>query len=87
MKKFRIYHEIHRPHGHEIGTPRTIGLCLTLGKDTDQEATADEYRALMERVSSETVLKAAMLDKLFSAADCRIISHKEFSRKYGEVQP
>ena len=58
----------------------------SVGEDTDPEPTAAEYAELMEQVSVEAVLKAAMLDGLYTAADCRLIPPEEYDQKYGEEQ-
>lgn len=84
MKKYRICFEIEGLAEDEIGNPYPGGLCLTLGEDTDPEATPEEYAELVDHISIEGVLKAAMLDGLYTAADCRLISPEEYNRKYGE---
>ena len=43
MKKYRICFEIEGLAEDEIGNPYPGGLCLTLGEDTDPEATPEEY--------------------------------------------
>ncbi len=84
MKKIRICLEIQGLAEDENGNPCPGGLCLTLGEDIDPEPTAIEYAELMEQVSIEGVLKTAMLDGLYTATDCRLISPDEYDRKYGE---
>lgn len=68
----------------ELNGQKRRGLCLTLGEDTDPEATPEEYAELVDQISIEDVLKAAMLDGLYTPADCRLISPEEYDRKYGE---
>lgn len=85
MKKIRICLEIGGLAEDENGNPCPGGLCVTFGEDTDPEPTAEEYAGLMESVGIEGVLKTAMLDGLYTAADCRLISPEEYDRKYGEV--
>lgn len=84
MKKYRICFEIEGLAEDENGKPYPGGLCLTLGEDTDPEATPEEYAALMECVNISAVLAIAMLDGLYTPADCRLISPEEYDRKYGE---
>lgn len=84
MKKYRICFEIEGLAEDEIGNPYPGGLCLTLGEDTDPEATPEEYAELVDHISIEGVLKVAMLDGLYTPADCRLISLEEYDRKYGE---
>ena len=84
MKKIRIFLEIQGAAEDENGNPICAGLCMTLGEDSDPEPTAAEYAELMEQLSVEAVLKAAMLDGIYAAADCRLISPEEYDRKYGE---
>ena len=84
MKKYRICCEIEGLAEDENGNPCPGGLCLTLGEDTDPEATPEEYAELVDRISIEGVLKAAMLDGLYTPADCRLISPEEYDQKYGE---
>ena len=86
-KKIRICLEIQGLTEDENGNPCPGGLCVTLGEDTDPEPTAEEYAELMEAVSIDAVLKAAMLDGLYTAADCRLIPPEEYDRKYGEDEP
>lgn len=87
MKKIRICLEIQGLAEDENGNPCPGGLFVTLGEDTDPEPTAEEYAELMEAVSIDAVLKAAMLDGLYTAADCRLIPPEEYDRKYGEDEP
>lgn len=84
MKKIRICLEIQGIAEDENGNPCPGGLCLTIGEDSDPELTAAEFAELMGQFSVETVLKAAMLDGIYTAADCRLISPEEYDRKYGE---
>lgn len=85
MKKIRICLEIQGLAEDENGNSCPGGLCVTFGEDTDPEPTAEEYAGLMESVGIEGVLKTAMLDGLYTTADCRLIPPEEYDRKYGEA--
>lgn len=83
-----------RLHRFEADGPDENGFacCPYCGKfiengseDTDPEPTAAEYAELMESVGIEGVLKTAMLDGLYTTADCRLIPPEEYDRKYGEA--
>ena len=84
-KEIRICLEIQGLVEDENGKPCPGGLCVTLVEDTDTEPTAEEYAELMEVVSIDAVLQAAMLYGRYTAADCRLISPEEYDRKYGEA--
>ena len=87
MKEIRICLEIQGLAEDENGNPCPGGLCLTLGEDTDPEPTAAEYAELMEVVSIDAVLQAAMLNGLYTAADCRLIPPEEYDREHGGDEP
>ena len=84
MKKTRICLEIQGLVKDKNGNPYPGGLCLTLGENADPEPTAAEYAELVDQISIEGVLKAAMLDGLYTPADCRLITPEEYDREYGE---
>ena len=49
-----------------------------------EELTGAEYRDFMQQVKIEEVLRLACLDKLYTPADCRLITPEEYDREYGE---
>ena len=81
-KKVRICLERQRLGMDENGKPCPAGICLTLG-DEDGE----EYETFLQQVKIEEVLRLACLDKLYTPADCRLITPDEYDRKYGEDEP
>ncbi len=85
MKRFRICLEIQGLAQDENGAPCPGGVCLTLGDDDAEEITGDEYRQMMEMISVQGVLKAAMLDGIYKSEDCRLITPEEYDLKYGEA--
>ena len=49
--------------------------------------TGAEYETFLQQVKIEEVLRLACLDKLYTPADCRLITPDEYDRKYGEDEP
>ena len=83
-KKIRICLEVQGLGEDECGTPCPAGICLTLGDEDAEELTGAEYRDYMQQVKIEEVLRLACLDKLYTPADCRLITPEEYDREYGE---
>lgn len=83
-KKIRICLEVQGLGEDECGTPCPAGVCLTLGDEDAEELTGAEYRDYMQKVKIEEVLRLACLDKLYTPADCRLITPEEYDREYGE---
>ena len=83
-KKIRICLEVQGLGEDECGTPWPAGICLTLGDEDAEELTGAEYRDCMQQVKIEEVLRLACLDKLYTPADCRLITPEEYDREYGE---
>lgn len=86
-KKVRICLEIQRLGMDENGKPCPAGICLTLGDEDGEEMTGAEYETFLQQVKIEEVLRLACLDKLYTPADCRLITPDEYDRKYGEDEP
>lgn len=86
-KKVRICLEIQRLGMDENGKLCPAGICLALGDEDGEEMTGAEYETFLQQVKIEEVLRLACLDKLYTPADCRLITPDEYDRKYGEDEP
>ena len=84
MKKIRLCLEVQGLGQDDFGTPCPAGVCLTLGDEDAEEMTGAEYETFLQQVKIEEVLRLACLDKLYSPADCRLITTDEYDRGYGE---
>lgn len=84
MKKIRVCLEVQGLGEDDFGTPCPAGVCLTLGDEDAEEMTAAEYETFLPQVKIEEVLRLVCLDKLYTPADCRLITPDEYDRKYGE---
>ena len=84
MKKIRLCLEVQGLGQDDFGTPCPAGVCLTLGDEDAEEMTGAEYRDFMKKIKVEEVLRLVCLDKLYTPADCRLITPDEYDRKYGE---
>ena len=82
MKKLRICLEVQGLAQDKSGAPCVGGVCITLGDDSAEEITGEEYWKLMDEVSIAGVLQAAMLDGLYKPEDCRLITPEEYDSKY-----
>ena len=87
MKKIRLCLEVQGLGQDDFGTPCPAGVCLTLGDEDAEEMTAAEYETFLQQVKIEEVLRLVCLDKLYTPADCRLITPDEYDRKYGEDEP
>lgn len=83
-KKIRLCLEVQGLGEDDFGTPCPAGVCLTLGDEDDEEMTGAEYETFLQQVKIEEVLRLAFLDKLYTPADCRLITPEEYDREYGE---
>ena len=84
MKKIRLCLEVQGLGQDDFGTPCPAGVCLTLGHEDAEEMTGAEYETFLQQVKIEEVLRLVCLDKLYTPADCRLITPEEYDRKYGE---
>ena len=86
-KKIRICLEVQGLGEDELGSPRPAGVCLKLGDKDAEEMTDTEYKTFLQQVKIEEVLRLVCLDKLYTPADCRLITPEEYDREYGEDEP
>lgn len=86
-KKIRLCLEVQGLGQDDFGTPCPAGVCLTLGDEDAEEMTGAEYEAFLQQVNVEEVLRLVCLDKLYTPADCRLITPDEYDREYGEDEP
>ena len=84
MKKIRLCLEVQGLGQDDFGTPCPAGVCLTLGDEDAEEMTDAEYKTFLQQVKIEEVLRLVCLDKLYTPADCRLITPDEYDREYGE---
>ena len=84
MKKIRLCLEVQGLGQDDFGTPCPAGVCRTLGDEDAEEMTGAEYKTFLQQVKIEEVLRLVCLDKLYTPADCRLITPDEYDRKYGE---
>lgn len=87
MKKIRLCLEVQGLGQDDFGTPCPAGVCLTLGDEDAEELTGAEYETFLQQVKIEEVLRLVCLDKLYTPADCRLITPDEYDQKYGEDEP
>ena len=87
MKKIRLCLEVQGLGQDDLGTPCPAGVCLTLGDEDAEEMTGAEYETFLQQINIEEVLRLVCLDKLYTPADCRLITPDEYDRKYGEDEP
>ena len=84
MKKIRLCLEVQGLGQDDLGTLCPAGVCLTLGDEDAEEMTGAEYETFLQQINIEEVLRLVCLDKLYTPADCRLITPDEYDRKYGE---
>ncbi len=84
MKKIRLCLEVQGLGQDDLGTSCPAGVCLTLGDEDAEEMTGAEYETFLQQINIEEVLRLVCLDKLYTPADCRLITPDEYDRKYGE---
>lgn len=84
MKKITIYMEIANAACDEHGNPQPAGLSLIIGDPNGDEVVGSQYRAILERITVEAVLKVTFLTDVYPASACRIIMPQEYKEKYGD---
>lgn len=84
MKKLNIYLEISGAARDEQGNPQPAGLSLIIGDPNGDEVVGSQYRAILERITVEAVLKVTFLTDVYPASACRIIMPQEYKEKYGD---
>lgn len=84
MKKITIYMEIANAACDEHGNPQPAGLSLTIGEPNGEKITGDAYKAILERITVEDVLKATFLTDMYPSSACHIIMPQEYKEKYGD---